>query len=669
MWILDSCARSGIELWDRDGGTRYTCIPKEPQFYLHLPDPHAHRQMLEALESSYPVRECTFRTVFGELTGYRITAGRDVAEAIERQSRQSARLYNVDIRPDQKYLAEHGLFPCGHPCESRFSPDIVHDLREMRVRIPGIPGKTVQISSVDVTIEREEHLAGTERNVLSDLTSCIDATDPDVILFPHADTWMAHLVRKARDYGLKAPFSRSGKYRTLDSRSYWSYGRVEHRKGALIPDGRLLVDTDQSFVYREGGLAGVLLTARLTGLSPNLTSRFTPGTLVSGYEVYGALMQGIAIPFRKSEAECVRRVAALKAADRGGMMFQPVAGLYEQVCQIDFTSLYPAIIVQSNLSPETIGHQKRRGFLPGVLEPLLQLRIRTKQMKQDDSRYKGIDSVLKWMLVTCFGYTGYKNAKFGRIEVHEAITARSREILLQTKHLAEETGFSVIHGIVDSLWVKGGDPRALKALVEREIRLSTELEQYDWLVFLPLADGSGAYTRYYGRLDDGSIKVRGIAARRHDTPEYIRRMQQEQLTLMAGAADLAALAGTEDDVSAIHRAYVQGLATAKPEEMVIHKRISRLTYANRCLEGAAVQAYLAGGIDISPGMKIGYVVRDALHYGVDPEGYPASFDRAYYRELLEKAWGEIAFVFRQIPEKNKKPARVLAGGSRGTLPA
>ena len=113
MWILDSCARSGIELWDRDGGTRYTCIPKEPQFYLHLPDPHAHRQMLEALESNYPVRECTFRTVFGELTGYRITAGRDVAEAIERQSRQSARLYNVDIRPDQKYLAEHGLFPAG----------------------------------------------------------------------------------------------------------------------------------------------------------------------------------------------------------------------------------------------------------------------------------------------------------------------------------------------------------------------------------------------------------------------------------------------------------------------------------------------------------------------------------------------------------------------------
>ena len=653
MWILDSCARSGIELWDRDGGTRYTCIPKEPQFYLHLPDPHAHRQMLEALESSYPVRECTFRTVFGELAGYRITAGRDVAEAIERQSRQSARLYNVDIRPDQKYLAEHGLFPCGHPCESRFSPDIVHDLREMRVRIPGIPGKTVQISSVDVTIEREEHLAGTERNVLSDLTSCIDATDPDVILFPHADTWMAHLVRKARDYGLKAPFSRSGKFRTLDSRSYWSYGRVEHRKGALIPDGRLLVDTDQSFVYREGGLAGVLLTARLTGLSPNLTSRFTPGTLVSGYEVYGALMQGIAIPFRKSEAECVRRVAALKAADRGGMMFQPVAGLYEQVCQIDFTSLYPAIIVQSNLSPETIGHQKRRGFLPGVLEPLLQLRIRTKQMKRDDSRYKGIDSVLKWMLVTCFGYTGYKNAKFGRIEVHEGITGRSRDILIRTKDIAEEMGFTVLHGIVDCLWVQGSPVALLKQSVENEIGIPTEIEHFNWIVFQPMNDGFGAYNRYFGRLSDGSVKVRGIAARRYDTPEFVRSMQSRMLEVMASAASIAELEDKKEEIRTIFREMVTSLPVADPKAMVINRRISRLTYVHRCIEGAAVHAYRKHGVGIAPGMKIRYVVTDARRYQVEPEWNATAFDLHYYRNLLEKAWDEIAFAFRTFPvEKN-----------------
>ena len=139
--------------------------------------------------------------------------------------------------------------------------------------------------------------------------------------------------------------------------------------------------------------------------------------------------------------------------------------------------------------------------------------------------------------------------------------------------------------------------------------------------------------------------------------------------MMAGAADLKALAGTEESVSAIHRTYMLGLATAKPEDMVIHKRISRFTYAHRCLEGAAVRAYLDEDREISPGMKIGYVVRDARHYRVDPEWNATTFDCAYYRDLLEKAWGEIVFVFGELPKKNKKSAPALAGISRGTLPA
>ena len=84
--------------------------------------------------------------------------------------------------------------------------------------------------------------------------------------------------------------------------------------------------------------------------------------------------------------------------------------------------MYPSIIVNANLSPETIEHPERPGFLPLALSPLLQLRINTKRLKKTNPKIAGIDSILKWMLVTCFGYTGYKNAKFGRIEVHEGIT-------------------------------------------------------------------------------------------------------------------------------------------------------------------------------------------------------------------------------------------------------
>ena len=36
----------------------------------------------------------------------------------------------------------------------------------------------------------------------------------------------------------------------------------------------------------------------------------------------------------------------------------------------------------------------------------------------------------KWSLVTSFGYLGYKNARFGKIEAHESVTAWGRELSL-----------------------------------------------------------------------------------------------------------------------------------------------------------------------------------------------------------------------------------------------
>jgi len=67
----------------------------------------------------------------------------------------------------------------------------------------------------------------------------------------------------------------------MASKSYWSYGKVNHKDGAMIPEGRILIDTAKSFVYTECGLKGVLMASHLSGLSPNLTSRFTPGMLIS----------------------------------------------------------------------------------------------------------------------------------------------------------------------------------------------------------------------------------------------------------------------------------------------------------------------------------------------------------------------------------------------------
>ncbi|MCQ8893094.1 MAG: type B DNA-directed DNA polymerase [Methanolinea sp.] len=653
MWILDSLSRNDIvEFWGKGRGGGHLSVRAPASFLLHLPDPSFYRDLVEGLESYYRVDECTITTVSGVREGYRVWAGKDVAALVEAQTRYTAQIYNADIRPDLRVMAEGGLYPCGEGEESRFSVDLAPTLSVMEVVAGGNPFTQGPVASLTLQGEGEKvRLEGEERTVLSDLSGLLLSLDPDVILFPHADLWVPRVVAHARELGIDTGLSRSGKFRRLSQKSYWSYGRTEFRVGALVPDGRLLVDTLQSFHYRESGLFGILLGSRLSCLPPNLVARFTSGTLISSYEVYEALRRGIAVPWRKADAEEVRRLPSLKAADRGGLMFQPRPGIYPCVHEIDFTSLYPSLIVRDNLSPETLSAPGRKGFLPEVLAPLIALRLETKRAKSHDPRYRGPDSLLKWMLVTCFGYTGYRNAKFGRIEVHEAITARARDVLLHTRDIAEEMGFSVLHGIVDCLWVRGGDVYPFKERVERETRLHTVVDTYDWIVFLPMADGSGAYTRYYGRFPDGSMKVRGIAARRGDTPDFVRNAQEEMLGVLAEARTIPEVAALRDPLTAIYRRVAGELPGARPCEMAISRRISTVRYRHSCAEASAVEACRGEGIGIVPGMEVRFVVTDARTWEVELDGKAARFDVAYYRKLLQKAWEEVIFAVERAEQE------------------
>lgn len=655
MWVLDTTVERGtVALWGPGGAVER--VPCPPSFLLTLDDPVRHWPLLDALESEVGLEPVTVRTIHDERPGWRIDAGKDVAAAVLRQTDYGAVCYNVDVRRDQRYLAERGLLPCTGPGEERFSMTLAQDLVVTELALDGDPVRSDRIEGGTMTDgDRTRRFEGDERTVLGDLLGLVETVDPDVVLFPNADTWTERLVEAATCYGLETAFSRTGRYVTLGSRSYFSYGRMYHKPKAMIPAGRVLIDTEQSFTYREGGLPGVLVAARITGLSPNRAARVTPGTLISSFEVYAALSRGIAVPWQKADAERAKTITAFRAADRGGMMFQPAPGVYEQVYQVDFTSLYPSIIVRHNLSPETVEHPERSGFLAECLRPLLEMRIRTKAAKRADPAVAGMDSVLKWMLVTCFGYTGYKNAKFGRVDVHETITRISREVLIASKDLAEAMGFEVLHGITDCLFVQGEPVDRLRAAIEAESGYLMEVETFDWVVFLPQKDGTGAYTWYYGRLDDGEVKVRGIMARRGDCPAYVQQFQQEALALMGTARSTAELRAIAPEVEGVYRRYCDSLATAPVEDLVISRRISTVDYTRKCPERGAVASYRRAGVPVAPGMTIRYVVRDARAGLADCAWNADHADRQYYRRVLAKAWAEIA-VGLGVPAERREYA-------------
>jgi len=108
-----------------------------------------------------------------------------------------------------------------------------------------------EISCVQILDGCKRRLEGSEKTVISDLLDLIKTHDPDLILLPYADTWVPLMVRKARRYGLEPTISRTGWFKPMGSKSYWSYGKVNHKEGAMIPEGRVLIDTAKSFVYAE----------------------------------------------------------------------------------------------------------------------------------------------------------------------------------------------------------------------------------------------------------------------------------------------------------------------------------------------------------------------------------------------------------------------------------
>jgi hypothetical protein len=45
-------------------------------------------------------------------------------------------------------------------------------------------------------------------------------------------------------------------------------------------------------------------------------------------------------------------------------------------------------------------------------------------------------------------------------------------------------------------------------------------------------------------------------------------------------------------------------------------------------------------------MEIGYVVKDAKRWVVEPQRTAANLDAVYHRKLLEKAWEDVEFAFK-----------------------
>jgi DNA polymerase-2 len=568
--------------------------------------------------------------------------------------------YDVDIPLPLRHAAVHNTFPLAR-CSLQIDPG--YRIQELQVlnspwelNPPAPPLRILRMETDVDPARRDPQMllvhAGQHtyrlrlkplRPALVNLRSILNRHDPDLLLTAGGDTWlMPYLLQACEQEHFPLPLNRDERRQPAHhaERSYFSYGQVVYRGRQVHLFGRWHIDSGNAMLWDSFELEGVLETARVTSLPVQTAARVSPGTGISAMQILTALRNGILAPWRKQQVETPKTALQMFASDQGGLVYQPVIGLHRDVAEIDFVSMYPGIMVHFNISPETVQacppqakdlerilpeqnqDGEPGGLVPKTLSPLLQKRLALKkhlltcpawdpQRKIDKARA----SAHKWLLVTCFGYLGYKNARFGRIEAHEAVTAYGREALMRAKETAEEMGFEILHMYVDGLWIrkkgasKVADFQPALEAIAQNTGLPISLDGvYRWVAFLPSRSDARVPVpnRYFGVFQDGSLKVRGIEARRGDTPPFIAQTQMEILEILA-----------QNETPDIHKALslvrrrLSALRKGKValEHLVISQRLSRELDAYRVPSPSARAAtqLAAVGKHLRPGQSVRFV--------------------------------------------------------------
>ena len=509
-----------------------------------------------------------------------------------------------------------------------------------------------------------------ERPLLVNLCALLTRLDPDLLLTYNGDTWLLpRLLDLAQKHNLPLPLNRDPGRGVMHKKegSYFSYGQIIYRGQQILLYGRCHIDCRNAMMWQDYDLEGALETARITALPIQTAARVSPGTGISSMQITTALRNDILVPWRKQQAEQPKTAADLIRFDQGGLVYQPVTGLHFDVGMIDFISMYPSIMVRSNISPETpfpdrLGSSDYPpGLVPLTLDPLLEKRVALKQRALSlpvwDPRRrmdKARSEAHKWLLVTCFGYLGYKNARFGRIEAHEAVTTWGREALLRAKEVAEELGFNVLHMYVDGLWVKKDgcrQPQDFQPLLE-EVVARTSLPValdgvYRWVAFLPsrVDERLPVPNRYFGVFQDSSVKARGIDLRRRDSAPFVADTQREMLRCLARAETPDALHGQVSAALDILRGHLRDLHAGRVplESLLVGKKLSKELAGYRVPSPGARAALqlLAAGKPTRPGQRIRLLFTrgdPGVHaWNLPSAPDPATLDFDYYEDLMLRA--------------------------------
>ncbi|MDH4199073.1 MAG: DNA polymerase [Spirochaetia bacterium] len=584
-------------------------------------------------------------------------------------------IYHSDIDPVVGYLYQRNLYPTGKISVVCRPYNIVEQIQSMEphdnyeYKIPSLRimylflkhshryGVSKQ-NPLQIVSNGMKHTFATNNfsELLKNVNRIFLYENPDVIISSFGDQIIfPFLFSISQKYKIPLEFDRDNiapSRRHIQTRgtSFNTYGSWIYRAPSYPLFGRWHIDAANSFTFKETSLEGVIEISRLSRIPVQKLARASTGSALTAIETNVGIKKNYLIPSQKSQREAPKTWYELLQKDKGGLVFQPDienGKTLENVVQLDFSQMYPSIMNIHNISPETVNcpccqnesgaervpelnyHicQKRRGVVSDSLELILNRRKYFKNKKKtatgaEQKRAVVISDSLKWLNVVSFGYLGFRNAKFGKLESHECVTAYGRNKLLKAKEIAEDSGFNLVHAITDCIFIQKPDGSSIDEehmkdicdIIFRETNIEMSIEGiFSWIVFFSSKTNTGlpVANRYMGRFNNGELKYRGIASRRKDTPLFIKNAQMQILEAMRKCDTVGQLKELHPEVHDIFNRHDLRIQEANIpwKELLFRKTVGKYMedYAVENATLLSLRELSEKKIKVQPGEKIRYI--------------------------------------------------------------
>lgn len=240
----------------------------------------------------------------------------------------------------------------------------------------------------------------------------------------------------------------------------------------------------------------------------------------------------------------------------GALVIEPPKGVFFNVTVLDVASLYPSIIKRYNLSYETVDYRKCRedkrikvidetgkeihfsciekpgltaqltGLLRDFRVGIYKKRAKDKSLPEEQRAwYDVVQRAMKVFINASYGVFGAENFPLYSPAVAESVTALGRKSLYTILKKVAEIGVKVLYGDTDSIFLWAPTEEQLRKLqdwVSRRLGLEIDVDkEFVYVLF------TGLKKNYVGRYKDGGIEIKGLVAKKRNTPEFLKELLDE----------------------------------------------------------------------------------------------------------------------------------------------